>query len=314
MSPNGSERSTLANELISASNPGGGWSYYPGKASRLEPTTWSLLALARNRTVPSAFDPSRHRDFLAGCQRPDGWVVENTSWPVNVAFNALVAFVWLTRPELADHNRVDPLVNALVRSKGVQVPPSPSLAQDNSLQGWSWNLDTFSWVEPTAWGVLALKKAVRSGVLNEASAAPRIQEGERLLIDRCCRGGGWNFGNPNVLGNDLYPHAPTTAIALLALQDQPQHAVVARSLTFLEKQWREEQSLLALGLSLICLTSHGRSIVDLEDKLRAHVTAQSSSPSTSPHTETRLPSNSLHGSAVALCALSLNDNEGAFRI
>ncbi len=31
--------------LLSAANADGGWGYYPGKASRLEPTCWALLAL-----------------------------------------------------------------------------------------------------------------------------------------------------------------------------------------------------------------------------------------------------------------------------
>src|SRR5205807_4287502 len=100
MSPVGSERSTLVNELISAANSSGGWSYYPGKASRLEPTSWALLALgAAPGMQPSA--ESRHRDFLGRCQRSDGWLAEDATWPINVGFNALAAFDWLIRPVLA---------------------------------------------------------------------------------------------------------------------------------------------------------------------------------------------------------------------
>ena len=33
-----------------------------------------------------------------------------------------------------------------------------------------------------------------------------------LLADRACRGGGWNYGNANVLGQDLHPYVPTTAV------------------------------------------------------------------------------------------------------
>ena len=31
--------------LLAGRNADGGWGYYPGKASRLEPTCWALLAL-----------------------------------------------------------------------------------------------------------------------------------------------------------------------------------------------------------------------------------------------------------------------------
>src|SRR5437879_3273070 len=96
MTSDGPARAALANELTAASNPTGGWSYAPGKASRLEPTCWGLLAL------PS---PSQGRatqaSFLTTCQRPDGWLVENAEWPVNIAFNALVAFTWLNHRDLA---------------------------------------------------------------------------------------------------------------------------------------------------------------------------------------------------------------------
>ena len=50
------------------------------------------------------------------------------------------------------------LLAALQRVKGKGLPASTINRQDNSLQAWSWIDDTFSWVEPTAWCLLALKQ------------------------------------------------------------------------------------------------------------------------------------------------------------
>src|SRR5262245_36257482 len=158
------EDSFAISELQSAANGTGGWGYYQTKSSRLEPTAWALLALAPIGGNRSSLDKSGHRTFLEGCQRTNGWLVENAAWPVNIGFNALAAFVLLNRPGLISRDRLLQLLTVLANTKGVKVPPSPSFAQDNSLQGWSWNIDTFSWVEPTAWGVIVLKKAQRGGL------------------------------------------------------------------------------------------------------------------------------------------------------
>jgi hypothetical protein len=134
-----------------------------------------------------------------------------------------------------------------------------------------------------------------------------------MLLDRCGRTGGWNFGNPNVLGQDLFPHGPTTALALLALQDRRDQPAVIRSLAFLESHWADEPSLIALGLSQICLSVYGRPVNEIEDRLRTDVALQSKAQ-TAGRVATAVPLSSLLGRAVALAALSLKDNDAAFRI
>ena len=47
---------------------------------------------------------------------------------------------------------------------------------DASLVGWGWTEETFSWVDPTAWGVLALR---HTGHEQHA----RTQEALKLLLD-----------------------------------------------------------------------------------------------------------------------------------
>jgi VWFA-related protein len=139
--------------------------------------------------------------------------------------------------------------------------------QDNTLQGWSWIEGTFSWIEPTSWCLLALKKS--PAVLHPRERSARIDEAERLLLDRVCRTGGWNYGNSNVLGQELHAHVPTTALALLALQDRREHPSVQKSLEYLVRQRLSEPAGMALALTSICLRVDGVPAADVDERLAA---------------------------------------------
>ena len=288
----------LQRALVAGRNADGGWGYYAGKSSRLEPTCWALLALGSAgdaRAIRQSASP-----WLLQCRRPAGWLVENPEWPVNIAFNALAAFTLLHHRDVATDEARSRLLAFVVASKGAPAPPSDSIRQDNRLQGWSWMDATFSWVEPTCWGLLALKKARSAGFVDSATHA-RIAEAERLLIDRTCQPGGWNFGNAMVMGQDLRPYVPTTALGLLAMQDQRAHEAVVRSLATLEIIWREEISAPALALSVICLETYSRPL------------GQSLALLTN-HASEALTFGNLQGVAQALLALSSPDHAHAFRL
>jgi hypothetical protein len=90
--------------------------------------------------------------------------------------------------------------------------------------GWPWQPATCSWVVPTALSVLALKQTPASGV--DRRAVHRIRRGEEMLLDRACPQGGWNAGNGVVYGSAMAPHLDATALALLALQDEPLSSVI----------------------------------------------------------------------------------------
>ena len=230
---------TLQQSLLSSRNPDGGWPYYAGKTSRLEPTVWALLALhAAGERM--ALEP------LIAWPRRDGWFVDRSSDAVNVCFNALAAIGLAALAPDAPAGTA--LATALVASRGVKLPQSPTNVQDNALQGWAWIDGTFSWVEPTAMAVIALK---RHRALPGAQA--RIAEGERLLLDRTCRGGGWNYGNANVLGRQLEPHIPPTALALMALRDLRDSDAAKRSHQYLSAHALDERAGLALALTRVAL-------------------------------------------------------------
>ncbi|HUR20824.1 MAG TPA: hypothetical protein VMZ90_08465 [Vicinamibacterales bacterium] len=289
--------SRLRQALVSARNTDGGWGYYSGKTSRLEPTCWALLALG------TAEDSKALREsaaaWLLRCQRPQGWLVENPALPVNIAFNLLTAFTLIHHRDLVSDEGRRRLFTVGLASKGLAFPASDTMRQDNSLQGWSWVDGTFSWVEPTCWGLLALKKARAGGFVEEAMHA-RIAEAERLLIDRTCQPGGWNFGNASAFGQDLRPYVPTTALGLLAMQDRRQENSVVRGLAALERLWREELSATALALSLVCLDVYGR---PYDEPLAQLI----------EHTAGALTFGNHNGIAQALFALSSVGQPHAFR-
>lgn len=284
----------LHHTLLGSRNTDGGWSYYAGKMSRLEPTCWSLLAAGADDMLTS---PAL--TWLARCEQSHGWLSENPDWPVNIAYNALAAFALIGRPDpAADLSRR--LLASVVSSKGLTAPQADSTRQNNSLQGWSWIESTFSWVEPTCWGLLALKKARASGI-TDPSAPARIDEAEQLLIDRRCQPGGWNFGNASVMRQDLRPYVPTTALGLLAMQDRRDADAVIRGIQVLETLWSTEISAPSLGLSLIALDVYGRPT----DRIAAALVQ---------HASDALAFGNYHGIATMLFALSSIGQQHVFRL
>lgn len=237
----------LKASLLRSRNPDGGWPYHPGKASRLEPTCWAALALGGQDTATA----------LQGWPAADGLLLERRGGSANYAFHG-VAMLALHALGIEHAGGNDVLLDGLQRAKGDALPQSKINRQDNSLQGWSWIPGTFSWVEPTAWCLLALKRWARAP--EKKVDVGRIHEAERLLTDRCSRTGGWNYGNSNMLGQELKSFVPTTAIALLAMQDKGALPEVQRSIDFLEREGIRERSGSALALALMALSACERPV------------------------------------------------------
>jgi hypothetical protein len=136
------------------------------------------------------------------------------------------------------------------------------------IEGWPWVRNTFGWVEPTAWALLAFK-------LSGQNDDTRAIQGRSLLIDRQISSGGWNYGNKEVMGTQLLPFWDTTALALLALQGSRESAAADVSIRVLEKEGPAISSLYGLALTTICLHAYKKNI----DSLKEHVCEVMSQPS-----------------------------------
>lgn len=200
-------------------NPDGGWSYFSGKGSWLEPTTYAMLALHGTGSDPAldrAWKLVRSWQLPDGSFQPSGEVKDGT-WVTALAVTlASVRGVddpsvrssvdWLLRVVGAEHNwwtRTGSFLH-LIKAR-----------LDVSHEGWPWRDGNATWIEPTAHTLIALKKVDRS--YREADVGRRIQDGEELVLSRSCTDGGWNYGTPNMLYVDLPSYPETTALALLGL-------------------------------------------------------------------------------------------------
>jgi hypothetical protein len=253
--------------LLDAQNEDGGWSSFKGKRSNTESTSFALLAL--NSLGGNPFDRQKTTGlkWLLQHQKEDGsWSFNDTtkqsSWTTPIAALALMSFQdqrqhalraakWLLTQEGRKPGWVASL---LVRLSLVQKVTE----LDPYLSGWSWSPGAFSWVEPTSYSLMALKKLKRS--LGGTNCDERIRQGEMLIYDRMCENGGWNYGNSKVLGEALWPYPDVTAVALIALQDRPKSEANQKSLRALDAMMREAASGMALSWGILCLTLYNQDI------------------------------------------------------
>ena len=227
----------------------GGWPYIPGTPSSPEPTCFSLLALSREEASLS----QKGIAWLVGRVNAAGAVTLDHDEP---HWATALVVTTLTRLDAAADVR-DKALSWLLQSHGSQISIGEENLLDGQLRGWPWNIGTFSWVEPTCHAMLALK-------LTGHGDHPRVLEAERMLVDRICADGGWNYGNHTVLGKSLNGFANTTAWATLALQNSANAAsTLAGGLNFLDREIRIRQSALALALTILSFNAFGRPTEEL---------------------------------------------------
>ena len=277
-------QSQLRQFLLAGRNSDGGWAYAPGKATRLEPTCWALIAM-----------PDADPDVLRRWPLTGDLLRERADGEANFGFHA-VGLLALVARRIEHEVGNTRLVRGLEQVKGVALNNSEIYRQDNSLQGWSWIPQTFSWVEPTSWALLALKKWAR--VSGGRIDADRVGVAEKLLADRACAQGGWNYGNSNMMGQDLRPYVPTTAVALLSLQDKRTDPIVARSVEYLERAAPSEHSSVALSLAVLALRAFHRNNPAADAALVAQL-------------PTTLELKGHLAAALALCAIASDHRDAA---
>jgi uncharacterized protein (DUF362 family) len=220
-----SETRTYLETLAAQACPEGGWGYAPGQAGHLEPTCLALLALASQR---DHFGPAIQsgQSFLKSCVSPDGLYRLGRGRPQAVWATSLVLLVQATLGDPEADIQATAAALLGIRGRDVSANDDDINDIDACIVGWPWAENNFAWVEPTAWACLALR---RSGQGQQA----RVQEGQRLLLDRALEDGGINYGNRRILGIALEPIPGPTALMLLALQGLPEHPRVTSAVRYL---------------------------------------------------------------------------------
>lgn len=244
--------------LASVQNVDGGWGYKAGGMDYVEPTAASLIAFV----VHDEAAPEGAWRWLRRGQRPDGaWSVDaggadplgasprgGPSWMTAWA-------VWALALGGEDRHAVDKGVQWLLQAPVFRVTDDATaeamrrlLDLDPAASGWPWQPGEASWVMPTALAIIALNVAGQGG-------ATRVADGVAYLRDRVCAAGGWNFGNPVMIGRALPPQLPETGVALLALRAcgaSPNDPVVTKALSYMAAAARistgaQERAWAALG-------------------------------------------------------------------
>jgi hypothetical protein len=288
--------------LLGLQRTDGGFGARAGLPSATEPTALAAFALSYEPDPVAQEAAGRAALWLAGAQTSDGgWPsapnVGEAGWGTALAVLALSRFD--ARRDIAMRG-----ATWLLGREGRRTGWKPSLldrllgrttvvTSDDSLVGWPWLADTYSWVEPTSYAILALERL--RAELPPADVARRIDVGRRMIRDRICPDGTWNYGSAAVYGQGLWGYPDTTALALLALRgDDP---AAGRSLDALEQQLAENQSGLATALGVLALDAYGRDVAPLRDRLRDRF------PATGFLGETR---------AISFAVLALNRQAHAF--
>jgi hypothetical protein len=254
--------------LRKAQNADGGWGFHPGSQSQAEPTCWAVLAL-RNAVDDAGAETSesiaRGMRFLRDAQLTDGswpatpeektgcWVTSLVCWVLSGGqewTKAIAAGLnWLCADWPRDSNLWHRFLARFSSERHI-------FPINNSYRGWGWTPRTSSWVEPTAFALLALQHAPHETL--PPAARRRQQLAKALLYDRMCLGGGWNSGNARVYGVAGEPLVVPTVWTLLALRGNAQRAENSSSLAWLEGYIPNIRGAGSQALAHVCLKAYGR--------------------------------------------------------
>lgn len=266
--------------LASLACPGGGWSYAPDRPAHLEPTCLALLALSRQRQRFDAVVESG-RNWLRQCGAGDGTYRLERGRPEAIWPTALVLFVEATFG--ADNASLQQTAAALLAYQGRRMEGCDDDTSDidERLLGWPWAEGNFSWVEPTAWACLALRRI-------GCGDHPRVEEGLKLLRDRTLANGGVNYGNRRIFGISLEPIPTPTALMLLALQGRPDEPNLTASVEYLRclasSTLTNSDDLEHLCWATLALDVHGdrpevrETLASLSERIRIAHAARSETP------------------------------------
>ena len=262
------------NLLLASQNGDGGWGALAGRRSNTEMTALSAMALQSAGTSDAVTAANKAKRWLVERQNEDGsWALNDAakgaSWSTALAMLALSdaaeyreravkAGNWALKQEGNKPGILAEIVMFVMRQKKV-------VRLNDDLIGWPWTAGNFSWVEPTSYFMIAVKKL--KAQLPAERFKERIGQAELMIYDRMCDGGGWNYGNREVYDEKLWPYPDTTALALIATQDRRERKENQVSLRLLNEMALKADSGLALGWASICFSLYGQDGAALKNAL-----------------------------------------------
>ena len=229
-------------------------SYHAGGENASEPTALAALALLAHGRGEAA---QTRLDWLADLQSPDGSVgidakQSTPGWPTGLAVLAWQAAQ--DSPARSDRYAaaLERGVHWMLQMQGVVIERGDWSGHDTSLRGWSWVEGTHSWLEPTAMNLLALEHTGHG-------AHPRAQEAGRMLHDRLLPGGGCNYGNTVVFGQELRAHLQPSGMCLLALSGCSERTPrIETSVGYLQRELNDRTTTDSLCYALLGLAAWQR--------------------------------------------------------
>ncbi|MEZ5351033.1 MAG: prenyltransferase/squalene oxidase repeat-containing protein [Bryobacteraceae bacterium] len=247
--------------LLRSQNADGGWGYYAGSGSWMEPSAWAWIALqgvGEDRVAERAWD------WMRSCQRSDGGVSPNRTVPGS----SWVTSLWVSAHALAGRwdGNAGRALDWLLAAHGAEgalwrrwLESIRTVSGNNpDYFGWSWHPETSSWVEPTVHSVVALKlagKLLGPGHGRAGEIAERVRLGEEMLLDRRCADGGWNYGASMALGEALPSYPECTGQAVFALQGRS--VISAAAVAALTTRWNGVRSPMGRAWLRLGLRMHG---------------------------------------------------------
>jgi hypothetical protein len=239
--------------------------YHAGAPAAAEPLALSALALLAHHHDAQA---QPLVDELVSLQTADGSVAlaiaePNPGWATPLAVLAWRAAQRGSTGDPAYGAAVDHALVWLLETAGSIPETADWKGHDTSISGWPWVAGTHSWVEPTAFGLLALKHTLHA-------THRRAREAALLLVNRLLETGGCNYGNTIVFGQALRPHVQPTGACLLALagEDDPTGRI-QRSCEYLRRELSRQTATASLCYGLLGLAAQGALPADANDWLQA---------------------------------------------
>lgn len=258
--------SNLTAAFLETQTKDGWWPYLPGHGESVEATAWCAIACKKNEKLARA--ALKH---LTEIQNSDGgWSTAAdtgaSDWSTAAALLALNVLKKHTKAidpslttgieravsrgcKLLVSLRTD-IITDLTRV-GLMVMQGPEFDYP---RGWPWEPNTYHWVEPTSYAILAIKSSPYAA---DKRYKQIVSQAQQYLLEKTCSAGGWNFGSPRTLGTDWPPLPSPTAFALLAMQDQS-GPKIDQALTYLRTASGPPiDSTIADSLALIARNLHG---------------------------------------------------------